>query len=164
MTEPTIALLEYLRNVGADLDSDFLRECMTLLSRLLMEAEVSEQIGAERYERSEERQDYRNGYRERNWETRVGDIPVRIPKLRRGSYFPSFLEPRRRAERALMAVIQTAYVQGVSTRKVDDLVQALGLTGVDKSKVSRICKELDEAVTAFRNRPLETEYPFSLAL
>jgi len=160
MTKPTIAFLEYLRNTGVDLDSDFLRESIVLLTRLLMEAEVSEQIGAERYERSEGRQDHRNGYRERNWETRVGDIPVRIPKLRRGSYFPSFLEPRRRAERALIAVIQSAYVQGVSTRKVDDLVQALGLAGVDKSKVSRICKELDEAVTAFRNRPLEKEYPY----
>jgi transposase-like protein len=143
-----------------DLDSDFLRESIVLLTRLLMEAEVSEQIGAERYERSNDRLDHRNGYRERNWETRVGDIPVRIPKLRRGSYFPSFLEPRRRAERALIAVIQSAYVQGVSTRKVDDLVQALGLAGIDKSKVSRMCKELDEAVTAFRNRPLEKEYPY----
>ena len=160
MTKPTIAFMEYLRNTGMDLDGDFLRESIALLTRLLMEAEVSEQIGAERYERSNARLDQRNGYRERSWETRVGDIPVRIPKLRRGSYFPSFLEPRRRAERALIAVIQTAYVQGVSTRKVDDLVQALGLGGVDKSKVSRMCKELDEAVTAFRNRPLEKEYPY----
>lgn len=160
MTKPTIAFMEYLRNTGMDLDGDFLRDSIALLTRLLMEVEVSEQIGAERYERSDERLDHRNGYRERNWETRVGDIPIRIPKLRRGSYFPSFLEPRRRAERALIAVIQSAYVQGVSTRKVDDLVQALGLGGVDKSKVSRICKELDEAVTAFRNRPLEKEYPY----
>ena len=160
MIKPTIAFLEYLRNTGMDLDGDFLRESIALLTRLLMEAEVSEQIGAERYERSDDRLDHRNGYRERNWETRVGDIAVRIPKLRRGSYFPSFLEPRRRAERALIAVIQSAYVQGVSTRKVDDLVQALGLGGVDKSKVSRMCKELDEAVTAFRNRPLEKEYPY----
>ena len=160
MTKPTIAFMEYLRNSGMDLDGDFLRESIALLTRLLMEAEVSEQIGAERYERSNDRLDHRNGYRERNWETRVGDIPVRIPKLRRGSYFPSFLEPRRRAERALIAVIQSAYVQGVSTRKVDDLVQALGLGGVDKSKVSRMCKELDEAVTAFRNRPLAQEHPY----
>jgi transposase-like protein len=152
--------MEYLRNTGMDLDGDFLRESIALLTRLLMEVEVSEQIGAERYERSDERLDHRNGYRERHWETRVGDIPIRIPKLRRGSYFPSFLEPRRRAERALIAVIQSAYVQGVSTRKVDDLVQALGLGGIDKSKVSRMCKELDEAVTAFRNRPLEKEYPY----
>jgi transposase-like protein len=125
-----------------------------------MEAEVSEQIGAGRYERSESRREYRNGYRDRVWETRVGEIPLQIPKLRSGSYYPSFLEPRRRAERALLAVIQSAYVNGVSTRKVDDLVQALGMTGIDKSKVSRICKELDEAVTAFRNRPLEVAYPY----
>jgi len=160
MAKPTIALLEYLRNTGTDLDGDFLRESIALLTHLLMEAEVSEQIGAERYEHSDDRLGHRNGYRERSWETRVGDIPVWIPKLRRGSYFPSFLEPRRRAERALIAVIQSAYVKGVSTRKVDDLVQALGLAGVDKSKVSRICKELDEAVTAFRNRPLEEAYPY----
>jgi putative transposase len=160
MAKPTIALLEYLRNTGTNLHGDFLREGIALLTRLLMEAEVSEQIGAERYDRSEERQTHRNGYRERNWETRVGDVPLRIPKLRRGSYFPSFLESRRRAERALIAVIQSAYIEGVSTRKVDDLVQTLGLAGVDKSKVSRMCKELDEAVTAFRHRPLEEAYPY----
>jgi transposase-like protein len=117
MTKPTIAFMEYLRNTGMDLDGDFLRESIALLTRLLMEVEVSEQIGAERCERSDERLDHRNGYRERNWETRVGDIPIRIPKLRRGSCFPGFLEPRRRAERALIAVIQSAYVEGVSTRK-----------------------------------------------
>jgi transposase-like protein len=160
MTEPIVALQEYLRNVGMELDSDFLREGIAVLTRLLMEAEVSQQLGAERYQRGEERQGYRNGYRTRPWETRVGEIPLRIPKVRSGSYFPSFLEPRRRAERALLAVIQTAYVQGVSTRKVDELVQALGLTGVDKSKVSRICKELDEGVAAFRHRPLEVDYPY----
>jgi transposase-like protein len=125
-----------------------------------MEAEVSERIGAERYERSETRQVHRNGYRGRLWETRVGDIPLRIPKLRRGSYFPSFLEPRRRAEKALLAVIQTAYVEGVSTRKVDQLVQSLGLEGMDQSRVSRICKELDEAVDSFRQRPLDGGYPY----
>jgi transposase-like protein len=160
MTEAIVALQEYLRNVGTELDGDFLREGIAVLTRLLMELEVSQQIGAERYQRSEERQAYRNGYRERTWETRVGEIPLRIPKLRTGNFFPSFLEPRRRAERALLAVIQTAYVQGVSTRKVDELVQALGLTGVDKSKVSRICKELDEAVKVFRHRPLEAKYPY----
>jgi transposase-like protein len=160
MTERTIALREYLSKVGVDLDGDFLRDGIVLLCRLLMDAEVSEQIGAGRYERTEGRQTHRNGYRDRGWETRVGDVTLQIPKLRRGSYFPSFLEPRRRAERALMAVIQSAYVEGVSTRKVDNLVQALGLTGIDKSKVSRICKELDEAVTAFRERALEGEYPY----
>jgi transposase-like protein len=160
MAKATIALLDYLRNTGMELDGDFLRESIDVLTHLLMEAEVSQQIGAERYERSPERQGHRNGYRERSWETRVGEIPLRIPKLRQGSYFPSFLEPRRRAERALMAVIQSAYVEGVSTRKVDELVQGLGLEGMDKSKVSRICKELDEAVTAFGNRPLEGEVPY----
>jgi len=160
MTEPIVALQEYLRNVGMELDSDFLREGIAVVTRLLMEMEVSQQLGAERYQRSDERQGYRNGYRKRSWETRVGEIPLQIPKLRSGNYFPSFLEPRRRAERALLAVIQTAYVEGVSTRKVDDLVQALGLTGIDKSKVSRICKELDEGVAAFRNRPLEGDYPY----
>jgi transposase-like protein len=103
-----------------------------VMTRVLMEMEVSEQIGAARYERSENRQEHRNGYRERPWETRVGEIQLQIPKLRRGCYYPSFLEPRRRAERALLAVIQSAYVEGVSTRKVDDLVQALGLPGMDK--------------------------------
>jgi transposase-like protein len=160
MAESTITLADYLRKMGVEMGSDFLREAIVLLTRLLMEAEVGEQIGAEKYERSDGRQAYRNGYRDRVWETRVGEIQLEIPKLRRGSYFPSFLEPRRRAERALLAVIQSAYVEGVSTRKVDDLVQALGLTGIDKSKVSRICKELDEAVTAFRHRPLEVAYPY----
>ena len=160
MTEPIVALEEYLRNVGLEVDGDFLRRGIALLTRILMEMEVSQQIGAERYQRAEERQAYRNGYRERPWETRVGEIPLRIPKLRSGSYFPRFLEPRRRAERALLAVIQTAYVEGVSTRKVDDLVRALGLTGIDKSKVSRVCKELDEGVEEFRNRPLEADYPY----
>jgi len=160
MTEQSIDLHEYLGNIGADEDGDFLREAAALLTRLLMDAEISRQIGAERYERSEERGTHRNGYRPRNWETRLGEIRLRIPKLRQGTYYPSFLEPRRRAEKALMAVIQTAYVKGVSTRKVDDLVQALGLSGVDKSKVSRICQELDEAVAAFRNRPLEMAYPY----
>jgi putative transposase len=160
MAKNTIALAEYLRNIGVEEDSDFLREGIILMTRLLMEAEVSGQIGAERYERSDSRQGYRNGYRGRTWETRVGEIPLQIPKLRSGSYFPSFLEPRRPGEKALLAVIQSAYVAGVSTRKVDDLVQSLGLTGIDKSKVSRICKELDEAVTAFRHRPLEVAYPY----
>jgi transposase-like protein len=155
-----MAFCEYLRNIGADLDADFLREAITLMTQLLMEAEVSERIGAERYERGGARETHRNGYRGRSWETRVGDIPLRIPKLRRGSYFPSFLEPRRRAEKALMAVIQTAYVEGVSTRKVDQLVQSLGLEGIDKSRVSRICRELDEAVNSFRQRPLDTAYPY----
>lgn len=158
--EVSVALLEYLRKVGLGLEPDFLREAIRVLSAALMEVEVSQKAGAERYARGEERTTYRNGYRERTWATRVGDIVLRIPKLREGSYFPSLLEPRRRAERALVAVIQQAYVQGVSTRKVDELVQALGLVGVDKSAVSRMCRELDEVVEQFRERPLHANYPY----
>ena len=140
----TVALLEYLHKSNLDIDTDFLRDSITLLTRLLMEVEVSKQIGAELGERTQERPTYRNGYRDRERQTRVGEVPLRIPRLREGTYFPSFLEPRRRAEKALLTVltvIQTAYVEGISTRKVDGLVQALGLTGIDKSAVSRICKE-----------------------
>ena len=150
MTNFRIALEELLRKSGVD-DVDFLREGVRVLAQGLMELEVSQQIGAERYERSSERSNYRNGYRERQWDTRVGTIDLQIPKLRKGSYMPSWLEPRRRAEKALVAVVQEAYIQGVSTRKVDELVQALGMTGVSKSQVSRLCAELDEVVEAFRN-------------
>jgi transposase-like protein len=155
-----MTLLEYLRKVGVDLEGDFLQEGAQLVAQLAIELEAEEIIGAERYERSPSRKNHRNGHRERVWETRVGEIPLRIPKLREGTYFPSLLEPRRRAEKALLAVVQTAYVKGVSTRKVDDLLKALGLTGIDKSKVSRVCKELDELVEGFRNRPLEGSYPY----
>lgn len=160
MTDPTMALMAYLRKFGLEVDGDFLREGVTLLAQLLMEVEVSQQTGADKYERTAVRRTQRNGYRERSWETRVGEVPLRIPKLRRGSYYPSLLEPRRRAEQALLAVVQQAYVAGVSTRKVDELVQALGLSGIDKSRVSRICRELDQAVTAFRERPLTGAYPY----
>lgn len=160
MANPTMTLLEYLRKVGVDLEGDFLSQGTQLLAQLAIELEAEQQIGAGRYERSPDRTTYRNGHRDRVWETRVGEIPLRIPKLREGQYFPSLLEPRRRAEKALLAVVQAAYVQGVSTRKVDELLQALGLTGIDKSKVSRICRELDEFVEAFRNRPLEGSYPY----
>ena len=125
-----------------------------------MEVEVGELIGAQRYERSRSRTTYRNGYRPRRWDTRLGTIELAIPKLRRGSYFPSLLEPRRRTERALLAVVQEAYVHGVSRRKVDERVQALGIAGLSKSEVSRICAELDEHMGRFRNRPLEGEYPY----
>jgi transposase-like protein len=155
-----MAFLEYLRNIGKEEDADFLREGIRVLTQALMELEVSQQIGAERYQRSDERSSYRNGYRERLWQTRVGDVALQIPKVRDGSYFPTFLEPRRRPEQALLAVVQQAYIEGVSTRKVDDLVQSLGLSGMDKSAVSRICKQLDEVVEAFRNRPLDSEYPY----
>jgi len=160
MTEPTIALKEYLYNIGMDKDADFLRHGVEILSQLLMEAEVEQQVGAKKHERSEKRSAYRNGYRKRNWETRVGEIELAIPKLRTGRYYPSLLEPRRPAEKALLAVVQEAYLKGVSTRKVDDLLKALGLTGIDKSKVSRICKELDQTVEQFRQRQLQESYPY----
>lgn len=160
MTTATMALLDYLRKQGLSLDADFLREAVRVMIQALIELEVSEQVGAECYERTPERVTHRNGSRTRTWETRVGEIPLRIPKLREGTYFPSLLEPRKRSEQALLAVIQEAYVLGVSTRKVDDLVQALGLSGVDKSKVSRICKQLDAVVEQFRQRPIEGQYPY----
>ena len=146
MTTPTIALAEYLHKLGVDQDKDFLQESVRIMSQMLMELEVEQQTGAARHERTPERKTQRNGYREREWVTRVGEIDLRIPKLRSGSYFPSLLEPRRRAEQALLAVVQQAYVEGVSTRKVDDLLQAMGLTGFDKSAVSRTCKALDDVV------------------
>ena len=134
-----VDLMELLRNQPEEVSVDFLREAVSILAHRLMELEVSGQAGAGRYERVPERATYRNGYRERRWDTRVGSIELRIPKLREGSYFPCLLEPRRRVERALVAVIQEAYVHGVSTRKVDALVQALGMTGISKSQVSRLC-------------------------
>lgn len=160
MPDPTDTILAYLRKVGAGLDPDFLREAVRVMSALLMEIEVKQQIGADRYERTEERTTYRNGYRDRAWSTRVGEIPLKIPKLREGSYFPSLLEPRRQAEQALLSVIQEAYIQGVSTRRVDELVKALGLTGIDKSAVSRVSQHLDEVVRHFRERKLETPHPY----
>ncbi len=139
---------------------DVLRESLSWVVQQLMEAEVSEQIGAARGERiPEERLTQRNGYRPRRWDTRAGELELAIPKLRRGSYFPSFLEPRRRSEQALVSVVQEAYVAGVSTRKVDQVVESLGLR-ISKSEVSRICQGLDEQVDAFRNRPLEGSYPY----
>ena len=138
---------------------DFLRESLTWVCQQLMEVEVSGLIGAQRRERSEERLAHRNGYRPRAWQTRAGEIELAIPKIRRGSYFPTFLEPRRRSEQALVSVVQEAYVAGVSTRKVDQVVESLGLR-ISKSEVSRICAGLDEQVDAFRNRPLEGRYPY----
>jgi putative transposase len=131
-----------------------------VLSQALMEMEVEEHVGAGRHERSPGRTGQRNGYRERNWHTRVGTVELKVPRVRDSSYFPSLLEPRRRAERALSAVVQEAYVRGISTRKVDDLVKALGMEGISKSQVSRLCGELDEEVERFRSRPLEGPYPY----
>jgi len=144
---------------GADVD--FLREGVRTLAQALMEVEVSTQIGADHSQRTPERVTHRNGYRPRDWDTRVGTVELEIPRLRRGSYFPSLLEPRRRAERALAAVVMQCYVEGVSTRRVDDVARSMGLEGISKSQVSRICGELDELVAAWRNRPLDAgPYPF----
>jgi putative transposase len=140
---------------------DFVREAVVLVARELMEAEISEQVGAELSEVAPEaRVTHRNGYRPRPWETRVGEIELLIPRVRQGSYFPSFLEPRRRSEQAIVAVVLEAYVNGVSTRKVDRLVEQLGIDGMTKDRVSHICRGLDEQVDAFRNRPLQGAYPY----
>ena len=155
MVKESMDLLELLRKRGVDGDVDFLREALRVLMDAIMDAEVSTRIGAEHGERSPDRLTHRNGYRSRAWDTRVGTMELRIPKLREGSYFPSLLEPRRRSEKALLAVIQQAYVEGVSTRRVDDLVKALGCEGISKSQVSRICGELDRVVDSFLDRPLD---------
>jgi transposase-like protein len=145
---------EPVGKVLADEHADVLRDAVCWLAQELMEAEVTAAAGAGYGQRDPERTARRNGYRQRTWDTRVGSIELAIPKLRQGSYFPSFLEPRRHSEQALVAVVQEAYVNGVSTRKVDRLVEALGLAGVAKDQVSRLCQGLDEQVTAFRERPL----------
>ena len=160
MAKDRVVLLERFRKAGVDGDVDFLKEGLRMLAEAFMELEVKHKTGAARYERSGDRQRYRNGYRDRVWDTRAGTVPLRIPRLRVGSYFPSLLEPRRRAERALLAVVQEAYVLGVSTRKMATLVQALGLDGISKSEVSRICGELDDEVTTWRRRRLEGGYPY----
>jgi putative transposase len=158
--ELRIGLSELLRKAMIDHDAGFLKEGVRVLSQALMELEVEEHVGAGRHERSAGRTGRRNGYRERSWDTRVGTVELRVPRVRDGGYFPSLLEPRRRAERALSAVVQEAYVQGVSTRKVDDLVKALGMAGISKSQVIRVCEELDEEVDRFRVRPLDGPYPY----
>ena len=143
MTDDRLPLADLLQKSG---EGDFLRAVAESVLQLLMEADVEGLVGAGRHERSADRLNWRNGYRERNLDTRLGSLSLRIPKLRQGSYFPPFLEARRTTEKALVAVIQEAWIAGVSTRRVDDLVQAMGLTGISKSQVSKLCKEIDERV------------------
>ena len=157
MTDDSMAFSEWLEQHGG---SDLLRALMGRMLEQLMEFEVANRIGAERHERNSDRQIYRNGYRERPLHTRLGTLELQVPKLRQGSYFPSFLEPRRLTERALTAVIQEAWIGGMSTRKVDELVQALGMTGISKSQVSMLCQDIDERVESFLERPLEGEWPY----
>jgi putative transposase len=158
--ELRIGLSELLRKAMIEQDVGFLKEGVRVLSQALMELEVEEHVGARRHERSPGRTGRRNGYRQREWDTRVGTVELKVPRVRDSSYFPSLLEPRRRAERALSAVVQEAYVRGISTRKVDELVKALGMEGISKSQVSRLCEELDSEVERFRERPLEGPYPY----
>src|SRR2546421_3628064 len=157
MTDDKIGLRALLEKGS---DATFLREMIGFAAQRLMELESEALCGAGHGERSAERRNQRNGYRDRDWETRAGTVELRIPKLRRGSYFPAFLEPRRLAEKALTAVVQEAYVQGISTRSVDDLVRAMGMEGISKSQVSRLCGEIDERVQAFLSRPIEGEWPY----
>lgn len=157
MTKPMMDLRELVEKSA---DADLLKEMIGFAAERLMELEVGVRAGAAYGEKDPERKAQRNGYRDRDWQTRAGNVELRIPKLRTGSYFPSFLEPRRAVEKALTAVIQEAYVQGVSTRAMDDLVQAMGGTGISKSQVSRLCEEIDERVEAFLTRPIEGEWVY----
>src|SRR6188768_294874 len=157
MTEDRLPLADLLAKAG---DGDFLRSVAETVLQMLMEADVEGLIGAGRHERTGERLNYRNGFRDRTLDTRLGSLQLRIPKLRQGSYYPPFLEPRKTSEKALVAVIQEAWIGGVSTRRVDDLVQAMGLSGISKSTVSKLCKDIDERVSAFLDRPLSGEWPY----
>jgi transposase-like protein len=157
MTDDKIALRALLEKGS---DATFLREMIGFAAQRLMELETEALCGAGHGERSPERMNQRNGYRDRDWQTRAGRVELRIPKLRKGSYFPAFLEPRRTSEKALTAVIQEAYIQGISTRSVDDLVRAMGMDGISKSQVSRLCEEIDERVQTFLSRPIEGDWPY----
>ena len=156
-----IELLGLPRRSEADPGADFLRDGVKALARAVMEAEVELHLGAAKHERTAERMGRRIGYRSRGWDTRAGTVELSVPRVRDGDYFPALLEPRRRAERALTAVVQEAYVHGVSTRKVDALVRSLGMEGISRSQVSRVCQELDEEVERFRTRPLSGPYSYS---
>jgi putative transposase len=156
-TKTTIALADLVEK-GAD--NDLLRDMIQYVAQRLMELDTEGLCAAAYAERSPERTNSRNGYRERLWQTRAGAVDLKIPKLRKGSYFPGFLEPRRAGEKALAAVIQEAYIQGVSTRSVDELVKAMGMSGISKSQVSRLCADIDERVNAFLNRPIEGDWPY----
>ncbi len=158
MTDNRMALLEMAEKAGS---TDFLRDRVREVVHDLMEAEVASQCGAARHERNEARTDQRNGYRTRRWETRLGSMERQIPRLRHASALPSLLEPRRATEQALTAVVQEAYIQGVSTRSVDELAQAAGMTGISSSQVSRLCASIDERVSAFLERPIEGHWPYS---
>jgi len=157
MTPDSMQLSELLEKAGAD---DIIRDMIGFVAQRLMELDVDNRCGASHGERTEARTNSRNGYRDRAWDTRAGTVALRLPKLRAGSYFPPFLEPRRTAEKALAAVVQEAYVPGISTRSVDDLVQAMGMSGISKSQVSRLCAEIDERVQTFLNRPIEGDWPY----
>ncbi len=157
MTDDKIALRALLEKGS---DATFLREMIGFAAERRMALETEGLCGAAPGERSTDRRNQRNGYRDRDWQTRAGTVELRIPKLRHGGYFPAFLEPRRVAEKAITAVIQEAYIQGISTRSVDDLVKALGMEGVSKSQVSRLCGEIDERVQTFLARPIEGDWPY----
>jgi transposase-like protein len=157
MTKNSLPLADLLAKAG---DPDFLRQAAEAVVQMLMEADVEGKVGAGRHERSGERVTYRKGYHDRSLDTRLGELHLRIPKLRQGSYFPPFLEARKTSEKALVAVIQEAWIGGVSTCRVEDLVAAMGLDGISKSTVSKLCADIDERVDAFLDRPFTGEWPY----